>query len=102
MSRKFLTPPALPYGTQNPSVGTIGALFFRSDLQLIHVYTGSAWTPISAGGGISGSGDVDGGYVGDGTNLLGGQASTTSFTSTIDGGLPGSSSFTTTYSGGAA
>jgi hypothetical protein len=57
MSRQFLTPVQLPAGTANPSVGGLGALFFRTDLGQLVIYNGSSWLPV----GPSTTSTVDGG-----------------------------------------
>jgi hypothetical protein len=97
LSRKFLTPIALPHGNTNPAVGTIGALFYRSDLNLLHIYTGSGWVPVGGGSDLT---NIDGGVIGEGLFLIGGQPSTTSFSATVDGGSASTTSFESTYSGG--
>jgi hypothetical protein len=97
LSKKFLTPVGLPSGSENPSVGTIGALFYRSDLSLLHIYTGTSWVPVGSGSDTSA---IDGGIVGEGSFLIGGQASTSVFSRTADGGAPNSVSFQGSYSGG--
>jgi hypothetical protein len=43
MSKRFLTPVNLPGGTSFPSVGTVGDLFYRTDLGSLYAYNGTAW-----------------------------------------------------------
>jgi hypothetical protein len=83
MSRQFLTPVQLPAGTANPSVGGLGALFFRTDLGQLVIYNGSSWLPV----GPSTTSTVDGGTpTGYADVLDGGTASTTTFSAVYDGG----------------
>lgn len=43
MSRRFLTPVNLPGGTSFPPAGTVGDLFYRTDLQSLYAYNGTTW-----------------------------------------------------------
>jgi hypothetical protein len=84
MSRQFLTPVQLPAGTANPSVGGLGALFFRTDLGQLVIHDGSDWLPVGPGSTTS---SVDGGTpVGYVDVLDGGTASTITFSAVYDGG----------------
>lgn len=85
MSRKFLTPVGLPSGTVNPTGGSHGEMFYRTDLGLIVLHDGATWNPIQATGGSNPpvSGGSPGGYV---DTLDGGVPSTTVFSTIFDGG----------------
>jgi hypothetical protein len=76
LSRRFLTPVALPYGNQNPTAGVTGALFFRTDLGEVYIYDGTTWGPVTKPSSTSVFLDT----------IDGGLASTTNFTSVVDGG----------------
>ncbi len=85
MSRQFLTPVQLPAGTANPSVGGLGALFFRTDLGQLVIHDGSDWVPV--GPLSTNASSVDGGNPGGFADVLdGGLASTTTFSAVYDGG----------------
>jgi len=84
MSRQFLTPVQLPAGTANPSVGGLGALFFRTDLGQLVIYNGSSWLSV---GPTTSTSTVDGGTpVGYVDVLDGGAPSTITFSAVYDGG----------------
>jgi hypothetical protein len=109
MARKFLTPVNLPTGSANPTIGSLGDLFYRTDLKTVVSYDGTQW--ISPG--IT-SEDVlniliefgilngDGGSVSSGID--GGSPSTTEFslsayTANVDGGSPSTTEFVLSYAG---
>ena len=49
MSKRFLTPPTIPSGTSNPTVGNdVGDLFFRSDENRLYVFTSTGWAITSS------------------------------------------------------
>lgn len=85
MSRKFLTPVQLPVGTNNPTVGHLGALFYRTDLAQLMIFDGTLWTAVgpTAAAVIEVDGGTESGFI----NVLdGGFASTSTFDAVLDGG----------------
>jgi len=59
MSKRFLTPVNLPGGTSFPSVGTVGDLFYRTDLQSLYAYNGTEWAAGDAVAELAGLTDVE-------------------------------------------
>jgi hypothetical protein len=95
LSKKFLTPVALPHGIVDPAVGSIGALFYRSDLKEVRAFDGTNWVSTSASTNIDGGSPA--GYV---DYIYGGTAATVYFESTFDGGDPATTDFSVSYTGG--
>lgn len=58
MSKRFLTPVNLPGGTSFPLTGTVGDLFYRTDLGSLYAYNGSTWESGDAVTSISALTDV--------------------------------------------
>lgn len=99
MAKRFLSPIGLPSGTANPDTGVAGDLFYRTDLNQIVLYTGTAWLPASGSG--ADSEEVlailaELGLVGSGS----GSPSTTVYITQVDGGVPETTTFALDYSGG--
>jgi hypothetical protein len=49
MSKKFLTLVNITNGTSFPASPTAGDLFFRTDLSIMYVYSGTEWISMGAG-----------------------------------------------------
>jgi hypothetical protein len=111
MSKKFLTPVNLPSGTENPSSGNAGDLFYREDLKVIVSYDGTQWGVPATG---TSTEDVlnilvelgivtgDGGSASASSSIDGGTPGTTGFslaadTINVDGGTPGTTEFVFNY-----
>ena len=97
MAKKFLSPVGLPTGTSNPSSGSTGDLFYRSDLGAIVSYDGTQWISL-----VPGTTQEDVVEILAEFGLVGGdsgQANTTFYVSTVDGGRPGTTEFLLDYSG---
>ena len=95
MAKKFLTPIGLPSGTSNPVSAQEGELFYRSDLNAIYIFDGSAWNPQADATTITNVLVEYGLLVGDA-----GSPESSSFTATVSGGTPDDNTVTTTYEGG--
>lgn len=95
MAKRFLTPIGLPSGTSNPSSAEEGELFYRSDLNAIYIFDGSAWNPQADAAAITNVLVEYGLLAGDA-----GAPESSSFTATVSGGGPDDNTVTTTYEGG--
>lgn len=96
MAKKFLTPIGLPSGTSNPATAEAGELFYRSDVNAIYIYTGTAWIPQADSDTVVGI-LAEFGLVGGDS----GTPATAAFTATVEGGGP-SSDPSVNYDGGIA
>jgi hypothetical protein len=132
MSKRFLTPINLPSGSNLPSVGRIGDLFFKTTDGAVYAYTAAGWVSYAARTTLGSLDDVSAVNLSEGDTLLynpaslswealqfkdavvavllesgtismdGGSYNTTTFAGTIDGGSHNTTSFTAIYDGGSA
>ena len=132
MSKRFLTPVNLPSGTDLPSVGSIGDLFFKTTDGAVYTRTAVGWVSYAPKNSISELNDVSASNPLEGDTLLynpdslswqavqlrdavtvillesgaitmdGGSYNTTTFAGTIDGGSFNTTSFTAIFDGGSA